>query len=389
MQRKRIFALAIAAVFALSLAMGVTAAEPVYENDFSSGSLKITEWKTLNLDPTSNGAWDIADVNGNQQLRGQIAKFNDSIVYYKAQKFKDVTIEADVTLERGNAFGIIARMDDVAQGYQIIFDQFDGIKLCKRPYYLFKSGGMINTGSQYHVVFSVIGNTVKAQVTSPGTNETLTLEVEDTTYTEAGYFGFSVYGFDTDGRSNAVGLVDNVKVYEGEAPIATDPPTPSTEDNTDGTDGTTGGSEQPDGTDPTGNGATKPVDSSFALSSKYTDAEVDNTAKTVTLTRPLNVSELRDTFEIPEGYTLEIQDASGAAVTDGQATVTDDMQLLFSNGSDELLYTLKLEGDSASAPAENGFPVWAIVVIVAAVVLIGAGVAAFLVYRKKAAKKTS
>lgn len=391
--KKRIFSIAVAGLLTILMAFGVSAADPAYENDFSSGSIKVTEWKTLNLDPDSNGAWDIADVGGNKQLRGQIAKFNDSIIYYKTQKFKDVTVEADITLERGNAFGIIARMDAEAKGYQIIFDQFDGIKLCKRPYYMFKSGGMVDTGTQYHVVFSVIGNKVKAQITSKSTGETLTLDTEDDTYTEAGFVGFSVFGFDTDGRSNAVGLVDNVKIYEGEVTPATEAPTQApTQDGgnqteTPATNPTQGQDPAPTDEDNNNPDSTRPASSDFTLSSKYTDAVVDNTAKTVTLTRQLNVSELRDTFEIPDGYTLQILDKSGNPVTDAQTIVTADMQLSFTkDGGAEQRYTLKLEGDSAQNPQDTGFPVWIIVVIVV-VVLAGAGVGGFFLYRRKAAKK--
>lgn len=391
--KKRIFSIAVAGLLTILMAFGVSAADPAYENDFSSGSLKVTEWKTLNLDPDSNGAWDIADVGGNKQLRGQIAKFNDSIIYYKTQKFKDVTVEADITLERGNAFGIIARMDAEAKGYQIIFDQFDGIKLCKRPYYMFKSGGMVDTGTQYHVVFSVIGSKVKAQITSKSTGETLTLDTEDNTYTEAGFVGFSVFGFDTDGRSNAVGLVDNVKIYEGEVTPATEAPTQApTQDGgnqteTPATNPTQGQDPAPTDEDNNNPDSTQPASSNFTLSSKYTDAVVDNTAKTVTLTRQLNVSELRDTFEIPDGYTLQILDKSGNPVTDAQTIVTADMQLSFTkDGGAEQRYTLKLEGDSAQNPQDTGFPVWIIVVIVV-VVLAGAGVGGFFLYRRKAAKK--
>lgn len=388
--KNRILSLVGAALLTVVLALGVTAATPVYENDFSSGSLKVTEWKTLNLDPESNGAWDIADVGGNQQLRGQIAKFNDSIVYYKSAKYKDVTVEADVILERGNAIGIIGRMDAEAKGYQIIFDQFDGLKLCKRPYYMFKSGGMVDTGTRYHVVFSLIGNTVKASITNTATNETLTLDVQDDTYTEAGFVGFSVYGFDTDGRSNAVGLFDNLKIYEGEVEV-TSPPTEDTQPSggddepTDPTTAPDGGDDTP-GSDDTPGDPTQPA---FSLTSKYTDAVVDNAAKKVTLTRQLNVSELRDTFEVPDGYTLRVLDKSGAEVTDAQTIVTADLTLSFTKeGAAEQRYTLQIEGDSQTStePEDGGFPVWAIVVIVV-VVVAGLGVGGFFLFKRKAAQK--
>lgn len=392
--KKRVISLALAAVLTILLVFGASAAEPAYENDFSSGSIKITEWKTLNLDPDSNGAWDIADVGGNKLLRGQIAKFNDSILYYKAKKFKDVTIEADITLERGNAVGVIGRMDAEARGYQVIFDQFDGIKLCKRPYYMFKSGGMIDVGSEYHIVFSMIGSKIKAQITSKKTGETLSLEVEDETFTGAGYVGFSIFGFDTDAKSNAVGLVDNVKIYEGEV-APTDPPTTIAPTTTAGggtaTTPPTGGegTTAPPTQDGENTTTTAPVEADFALSSKYTDATVDNTGKTVTLSRKLNVSEIKDTFKIPDGYTLKVLDKSGAEITDNAAEITADMKLSFvKDGAPDQVYAIKMEaaaqGDSPESDGGNW--TWLIIVIVV-IVVAGAGVGGFFLFRYLKAKK--
>lgn len=395
--KKRVISLALAAMLTLLPVFGASAAEPAYENDFSSGSIKITEWKTLNLDPDSNGAWDIADVGGNKLLRGQIAKFNDSILYYKAKKFKDVTIEADVTLERGNAVGVIGRMDTEARGYQVIFDQFDGIKLCKRPYYMFKSGGMIDVGSEYHIVFSMIGSKIKAQITSKKTGETLSLEVEDETFTGAGYVGFSIFGFDTDAKSNAVGLVDNVKIYEGEAAL-TDPPTTAPTTTAGGGTATTPPTGGESTTAPptqggenttTGTEGTAPVEADFALSSKYTDATVDNAGKNVTLSRKLNVSEIKDTFKIPDGYTLKVLDKSGAEITDNAAEITADMKLSFvKDGAPDQVYAIKMEvavqGDSPESDGGNW--TWLIIVIVV-IVVAGAGVGGFVLFRYLKAKK--
>lgn len=398
--KKRAFSILTAVLLLCAFTGIASASAPAYQNDFNSGSLKTTEWKTWNLDPNSNGAWDIADVGGDKWLRGQIAKFNDAIAHYKAKKFKDVTVEADVILERGNALGIIIRMDDSAQGYQIIFDQYDGIKLCRRPYYVFKSGGTIDVGTKYHIQFSAIGDKIKAVITNTATNEDLTLEVTDSTYTSSGYVAFNVFGFHHDGTSNAVGLFDNLKIYSGAVAATSSSAASSAPETGSRADGTSQGTQskapvnsQPDGEEsqaPSGESQpgeenSKSDSADFNLLSLYSDVTIDNAAKKVFLERELNVSELKDSFSVPDGYTLKVVDSDGNEISDNQRTVTGDMKLVFSRDLSEYVYTLTLtyggEGAGGDSFGAAGVYVW--IIVSAAVVLAGAGVGLFFALRKK------
>ena len=394
MKKRTLFTFCIAILLCL-FSVVVSAATPAYQNDFSSGTINATEWKTWNLDPSSNGAWDIADVGGNKMLRGQISKFNDTLAHYKAKKFKDVTVEADIVLERGNAIGMILRMDDSAQGYQLIFDQFDGIKLCRRPYYAFKSGGTVDVGTKYHVLFSAIGDKIKAVITNSTTNETMSLEVTDTTYTGSGYIGFNVYGFDTNGTSPAVGLFDNIKVYDGAVEAITTSSTAITSTSSQSASKSSqAGTVVSQSSSTIDNSQSSDVSQSeeqssqlevpaFNLISKFSDVSVDNAKKIVSLGKELNISELKDSFTIPEGYSLKVVDAQSKEITTSQKIVTKDMKMEFTkDDSTKLLYTLTLKyNDKATGKATTGSYLWVIILIV--IIVGGAGAGLFFYLRSK------
>ena len=414
--KKFITIVAALLLIAAMLPLSVMAAAPAYENDFSSGSIKVTDWKAFNLDPQTNGAWDIAEVGGNKMLRGQIGAYNDAIIYYKAKKFTDVTVEADLILERGSAVGIITRMDESAKGYQVILDQHDGVKLCRRPYVPFKTGGMIDTAVKYHIVFSVIGEELKAVITNTNTNESMTLDIKDTVYTGAGYVGFSVYGFDNDGKSTVIGLVDNVKIYSG-AGTGTTPSTPaanSTQTPSKSTTSQSGGGQtntpsaaptqsvqggaEVSSTDEVVLGDDTPTDGNepteaFNLKSKYVDVQVDNPARTINLTSDLNLSEIKDSFTIPEGYSIKIIDRDGNEVTDAQTVIASRMKAVFyGDGLAEYTYTIQTSvgGSDGEKDSDGGNTLLLVLLIVGGVLLLGGagvGIWFFLRSKKKAEEK--
>lgn len=363
---KKVSSLLLVLVLLLGICCVASADEsntPVWESDFSAGTLEDAGMQIQFLPEGSKASWDIIDLNGTKTLRGQIAMFNDTLVRLSDKKYKDVTIEAMVNLERGNALSILGRLQDDGRAYAIILDQHDGIKLCtKNPYVAWKTGGMVETDTPYHVAISICGTEIKAKITNMKTNESITHEMTNEMFAEEGYVGFGVFGFDNDAVSTATGLFWDMKVYEGAVDL--DTLGPKKEE--------TPGPTEPGETEP---GATEPVEQEpdFELTAKYTDVSVDNVAKKVTLTQSLTVAELKSSFDAPKGYAAKVVDANGGAVAD-DAAVTSDMKLVYSkDGADDQVYAI-------AAPA-SGDTTW--VIIAAAAVVVAAVVVVVVIVSKK------
>lgn len=363
---KKVNCLLLALVMLLGICLSVSASEeavPVWESDFSAGTLEDAGMQIQYIPADSNATWDIIDLNGTKTLRGQIARFDDTLVRLSDKKYKDVTIEAVVNLERGNALSILGRLQDDGRAYAIILDQHDGIKLCtKVPYIAWKTGGTVETDTPYHVAISICGTEVKAKITNLKTNESITHEMSNEMFAEEGYVGFGVFGFDNDGVSSATGLFWDMKVYEGAVDLDTLGPKPQEED--------------PKPTKPEEDKPTQ-QEPAFELTAKYTDVSVDNAAKKVTLTQGLTAAELKGSFDAAKGYTAKVVDAAGAEVAD-DATVTSDMKLVYSkDGAEDQVYTI-------DAPASGGNMIWIIVAAVAAVVVVAVVVVIVIKNKKKA-----
>lgn len=334
----------------------------LWESDLSSGDLETAGLTLMYIPENAQAGWEIMDLNGKKTLRGQIAMFNDAIVRLTDGVYKDVTIEANINLERGNAVSIIGRLQDDGRGYAIILDQFDGVKLCQKvPYMAWKTGGIVEAGTDYHVVLSMSGNQIKAKVTNLSTNESIIHEIENDEFADPGYIGFAIFGFDVDGVSTATGLISDIKVYAGAVDLNTLGPNAQEPEP----------SEKP--TDPPAE--TKPQEPEFSLTAKYTDVTVDQAAKKVTLTRALTVSELKGSFDAPRGYSAKVLDKDGAEVTDEKAAVRSGMRLVYAKeGTADQVYTIE-------TPASAG-NTWIIVAAAVAAVL-AVAVVVLVVLRKK------
>ena len=162
----------------------------------------------------------------------------ESAAYYK-DKFLNGIIEADVILTLGNSTSIVFRGQDyMRNGYQLIFDRYAGLKLCKRPYEVLASatGFEVALDVVYHTKITVDGNKIQAVVTyedDAGETQTVRLDYTDeaNSYPEAGYVGFVNYaGMATKTEA----FLDNLiitKVVEGSDPgdgSESDKPSPDT-----------------------------------------------------------------------------------------------------------------------------------------------------------------
>lgn len=170
-------------------------------------------------------------------MGGNVA--GESAAYYK-DKFQNGTIEADVILTLGNSTSIVFRGQDyMRSGYQLIFDRYAGLKLCKRPYEVLAvaEGVEVTLDVVYHAKITVDGNRIQAVVTYEGDagEETVTLTYTDeaNSFPDAGYVGFVNYA----GMANKTeAMLDNLvitKVVDGGGSTDTDDT-----DNTGDTDDT-------------------------------------------------------------------------------------------------------------------------------------------------------
>ncbi len=178
---------------------------PAFSDAFDVDELNAEVWAVQVADG-SEGYWAVKE----GVLEGGINAYADGYVTYIGGQFTDVAIECDVTLASGNAISLIARMQENngGQGYQLFFDQWDGLKICKRPYEVLLNRGAISPATLYHVRFTVQGTTLTADITDVAQELTFSITCEDATYTEAGYVGFCVFGMGT------VAQIDNVAIYD-------------------------------------------------------------------------------------------------------------------------------------------------------------------------------
>lgn len=339
----------------------------LWESDLSSGDLETAGLTIQYLPDGSQAGWDIIELNGESMLRGQIAMFNDTIVRLTDAKYKDVTIEAHIILERGNAVSIIGRLQDDGSGHAIILDQHDGVKLCqKNPYVAWKTGGIVELETEYHVVLSMSGNQIKAKVTNLSTNESIIHEIENDNHADAGYVGFAVFGFDNDGVSTATGLIRDMKVYYGAVDL----------DSLDAKD------DEPDTDvvpDVPGSNDTETKEPEFSITAKYADVTIDSAAKKVDLTQKLTISELMNSFNVSGGYGIKVVDKDGNEVTDAESFVTSEMKLVFyKDGANEQVYAI-------DAPASSNIT-WVIVIVVSVLVVAAAVVVVIVIGKKKKSK---
>jgi hypothetical protein len=121
---------------------------------------------------------------------------------------------------------------------------------------------------------------------------------------------------------------------------------------------------------------------------KYEDVAIDYSSNIITLSRKINVSELLESFNMKDGYTVKAYEGS-EEIADTAKTVSDTMTLKLFNGDQELnSFTIKtsFSSDDNSTPRQEsngGFP-WVIVIILGAVVIIGgAGAAVYFLKLKK------
>lgn len=147
----------------------------------------------------------------------------ESAAYYK-ENFQNGTIEADVNLSTGNSTSIAFRgQDHLRKGYQLVFDRYTGLKLCKRPYEVLASatGFDVQLDVVYSTKITVEGNRIQVAVTyedDAGETKTVNLDYTDeaNSYPDAGYVGFINYA----GMANKTeAMFDNLvitKIVEGQ-----------------------------------------------------------------------------------------------------------------------------------------------------------------------------
>ncbi len=332
----------------------------LWESNFAAGSLEDAGLEVFYSPEKSKAEWNLFDYNGIPALHGQIAKFDDTIVRLSGRKYQNCTIEASVVLERGNAIGVIGRLQDDGRGYSVILDQHDGVKLCERsPYLAWKTGGVVEQGTEYHIVLSMSGNTIKAKITNTRTMESVIHEITNDAVHGAGYIGFSVYGYDNDAVSTASAIFKNVKVYYGAVDL---------------------NSLNPERTspNPSGSSETTPdndANNGFFIVAKYLDVKVDNDDKVVTVLREMTVAELKDAFDSPRGYGVKVVGKDGQVIVDETTIVTDDMKLVyFSDDAEDQIYAITMN--------KNTNTIW-IIVGITVLGIIGISVATVIILRKK------
>ncbi len=203
-------------------------------------------WGFYRGDVGGNSAQVVDDLLVLTTVGGNVA--GESAAYYK-DKFQNGTIEADVILSLGNSTSIVFRgRDYLRQGYQLVFDRYAGLSLCKRPYEVLATAADFEVAYDvvYHAKITVEGSRIQAAVTyTDDNNETRTVTLDYTdeanSYPDAGYVGFVNYV----GMANKTeAYLDNLtitKVVEGTDPGPEDPD-PTDPDPTD--------PEEPDPTDP-------------------------------------------------------------------------------------------------------------------------------------------
>mgnify|MGYP000856963460 CR=1 FL=1 len=121
----------------------------------------------------------------------------ESAAYYK-DKFQNGTIDVDVVLSLGNSASVVFRGQDyMRNGYQLIFDKYTGLSLCKRPYEVLATaaGFELEYDKVYHAKITVDGKHISAVVTWLDDEEveqsvSLSFTDEADSYPDAGYVGF-------------------------------------------------------------------------------------------------------------------------------------------------------------------------------------------------------
>ncbi len=205
---KRFLVCLMALVFCVggaAFAEEAPAQEPSFADAFDAEAINEEAWKII-VSEENGSYWKIDD----GKLQGGINAYADGYLWYANETYTDVAIECDVMLESGNAVSFIARMPESAggEGYQLFFDQWDGLKICKRPYEVLLNRGALSVGVWYHVRFTVQGTTLTADITDIAQDLSFSISCEDATYADAGYVGLCVFGMGT------VAHIDNLAVYD-------------------------------------------------------------------------------------------------------------------------------------------------------------------------------